>query len=235
MPIKLNYCPFCGSIKFKALYRIKVNNIFAPLFKMDKEKFQQIFAYNLRECKICGLFYSDRVLTQSETISFYNFGIKNPFNKREVTKDRFNDIISFLNLLEQYTSLSQKKILEVGCAHGFLLALAQKRGAIPTGFEINKETIAFGREKLKLNLIESDFLDYNFTNNEIYDIVVFFATIEHLKNPLDYIKKAHSLLKPNGLLYLTIPETCFLTKYILRHKCYNYILGHYTYPTKFGS
>ena len=232
MPIKLNYCPFCRSNKFKDLYRIKANNTFAPLFEMDTETFQRFFSYNLRECKNCGLFYSDRVLTQSETIRFYNFENWDPLKEKEKAKDRIEDFKAFLNFLEHYTPLSQKKVVDVGCTHGLLLALAKKRGAIPTGFEINKEAIIFGRNKLNLNMIESDLLDYNFPNEKIYDIVVFFATIEHFKRPLDYLKKTYTLLKPNGLIFLTIPETCFLTKHILRYKCYNYILGHYTYPTK---
>lgn len=232
MPIKIKYCPFCKSKEFRALYNIKVNRTFASIFKIETSNFQRLFSYNLRECKKCGLYYSDRVLTAQETKIFYNFGSRNPFRKRGKTKERFNDYTAFLSLLSQYTSLSQKKFLEVGCAQGFLLALAKKKGAIPTGFEINKESITFAREKLNLKLIERDFLDYKFVNSDLHDIVVFFATIEHLRNPLDYIKKGYSILKPKGLLYLSIPETCFITKNIVRHKCFNYILGHYTYPTK---
>jgi 2-polyprenyl-3-methyl-5-hydroxy-6-metoxy-1,4-benzoquinol methylase len=232
MPIKVNYCPFCGSAQFKSLYKIKPENYMSSIFELDTERFQRLFSYNLRKCKSCGLLYSGRVLTQSETNKFYNFSSRDPFRKREKTRERLNDFNSFLNLLGQYLSLSQKKILEVGCAQGLLLALAKKRGAIPTGFEIDKECVMFAQEKLGLKVIESDFLAYKFAKNDLFDIVVFFATFEHLRNPLDYLKKAHSMLKPNGVLYLSTPETCFITKNILRHKCYNYILGHYIYPPK---
>ena len=122
MPKKLNYCPFCSSNKFKALFRIKADNVFAPLFKMDKENFQQIFSYNLQECKNCGLFYSDRVLTNLETIKFYGSDNWNPFTDKEKAKDRIKDFTAFLNFLKHYTSLSQKKIVDVGCTHGLLLA-----------------------------------------------------------------------------------------------------------------
>lgn len=40
----------------------------------------------------------------------------------------------------------------------------------------------------------------------VFDVIVATELLEHLKNPLPFIRKAHALLASNGVLFLTTPK-----------------------------
>lgn len=78
--------------------------------------------------------------------------------------------------------------LDIGCGDGTFLAY------LPNTFE--KDGIDI-RGKYKIG----DFPFYKF--NEKYDIAHIRGTLEHLKNPKSYIKKAYDILNPMGLLIIS--------------------------------
>ena len=42
---------------------------------------------------------------------------------------------------------------------------------------------------------------------EAFDVVAMYSVIEHVHDPAVYLRQAHGLLKPNGLLVLRLPDT----------------------------
>ena len=86
--------------------------------------------------------------------------------------------------------------MDVGCGQGdFIYSLPQYISA--TGIDINAP-------KSK-NLIKDDFLKYRFKQK--YDYITFWHSLEHFHNPKTVINKALSLLKKDGTLYISIPNT----------------------------
>ncbi len=90
-------------------------------------------------------------------------------------------------------------LLDVGCGQGeFIYSLPKY--ITPTGIDINAPN--------SKNLINSDFLKHNFKRR--YDYITFWHSLEHFQNPRVVIKKALSLLKKDGILYISIPNTSSL-------------------------
>jgi 2-polyprenyl-3-methyl-5-hydroxy-6-metoxy-1,4-benzoquinol methylase len=52
------------------------------------------------------------------------------------------------------------------------------------------------------------FLDDDFANTyeNAFDIVTSFHVLEHLVNPINFLKNCYKILKPNGLLYIEVPN-----------------------------
>lgn len=227
MPQRVENCPYCRSKSSRYRLFHKVGNIrkLLAIFQLPSKKFEDLFSFNIMECKDCGLFYTDRILTKSEANTFYNYRTYENVNFGEEHRKYYNSQLDYINSV---TSLKNKNFLDIGCGSGYLLNLARKRGAIPTGIEIDKRIIDFARKKYQLKIINKDLLEFDQTNQNYYDIIVISAVIEHLANPLEYLKKIYALLKPGGILYVTTPEICFFSKYIIGH----YILGHYTFPSR---
>lgn len=101
-------------------------------------------------------------------------------------------------------------VLDIGCADGYLgLTLGKKYGTQYFGLNPYKPSIKIAnerREKLQLpqlNFINTSLEEWDYKGT--FDAVVMFEILEHLPNPAEAIKKAYSLVKTGGSLYLSTP------------------------------
>lgn len=119
--------------------------------------------------------------------------------------------ISWLDSLK-LGGLAGSHILDIGCGSGYFCTdLVRKGAASATGIDLVKP--AFINEKiwtfLQINLDEQDW-GYQVLNQQKqtnFDIIFAFDILEHLNSPYLFLIKCRSLLKPNGVLILTTPNT----------------------------
>jgi SAM-dependent methyltransferase len=92
-------------------------------------------------------------------------------------------------------------LVEIGCAYGFFLAIAQESYRV-RGFDIAERPVAYARECLGVDARCEDFLDASLEPESV-DTVVMWDTIEHLPRPDLIIDEIVRVLRPNGFLFLT--------------------------------
>ena len=107
-----------------------------------------------------------------------------------------------LNLIEKYKNPG--KILDIGCGLGLFLYIAKKRGWEPSGIEISKFASNFAKNKLKLNVINSDNL--NTFQDNFFDVIMVNHVLEHIENPLVILKQIKKKLNINGILFIGVPN-----------------------------
>lgn len=93
------------------------------------------------------------------------------------------------------------RLFEIGAAYGLFLEKAQSYWDV-AGIEISTECADYARKTLGLDVKAADFLSLP-DEEESYDIICMWDTIEHLSHPVRYIEKASRWLKPGGFLVLT--------------------------------
>lgn len=114
-----------------------------------------------------------------------------------------NFIKSFLDLFK--INFYNKSVLEVGFAYGEILYyLKKKYHSKVLGIEPSKETARLGEKMFNIP-IKQTILE-EFDTKEKFDIIFCRHTLEHVDNPLLFLKKIRSLLKESGLLYLEVPN-----------------------------
>lgn len=91
-------------------------------------------------------------------------------------------------------------LLEVGCAYGFFLSEAQAFFRTK-GVEISSLAAQQARDR-GLDVVTGDLQELDFSQTE-FSAACLFDCIEHLTDPLTYLRKIHSVLSPNGILALT--------------------------------
>ena len=98
-----------------------------------------------------------------------------------------------------------KSVLDVGCAYGEILYyLKNKYHCKVLGIEPSKETAHLGEKMFNISITQNILEEFH--TKEKFDIIICRHTLEHVDNPLLFLKKIGILLKEKGLLYLEVPN-----------------------------
>lgn len=109
---------------------------------------------------------------------------------------------ALLTLLEREIPGPSRRIVDIGCAHGFFLAAARDRGWTGYGVDISAEAVRYARETLGLAVLRGEVEQAGFEPGS-FDAVALLGTIEHLPDPLRTLRAAARLLRPEGHLLIT--------------------------------
>lgn len=120
---------------------------------------------------------------------------------KEVTK---NTYVHYLDEIERNLTVASKpNLFEVGCATGFFLELAKERGWKVSGIDLSGYAVQKAKEKgLKVSTRTFESVE----NDMGYDVIAMYDLIEHVKDPVGTIRKAHELLQSGGLVVFTTPD-----------------------------
>jgi len=132
----------------------------------------------------------------SESIIEYYPQVYNPHKIR--------DMSLLEKLYYKYFRTPEKKngrILDVGCGNGNYLKFLRKRGWDCHGTEINNSVISYMINNSGLTIHKGELYDANF-EDEYFDLITFWGSLEHMSDPSKVLQKAHSLLKTEGKLII---------------------------------
>lgn len=127
-------------------------------------------------------------------------------NPYQIKVDRFSSHRQIVRQIRLFFT-SGGRILDLGCDTGFLGKLSTTIPSTYTfdGVDINKENLTHANRYYQHT--------YNFDLNSLdwpirkhYDIVVIADTLEHLVRPTQVLQNAIKLIKPGGLLIVSIPN-----------------------------
>jgi len=97
------------------------------------------------------------------------------------------------------------RLLDVGCATGFLLDEARKRGWETEGVELSEFASAYARKELKLSVFNGTLREAKYPDGH-FDAVVMDDVIEHVGDPEIEMKEVHRILRPGGVVILHTPN-----------------------------
>ncbi len=103
---------------------------------------------------------------------------------------------------------SRGKILEVGPGRGgFMRSCLRVRPALKvTGLELNQEA-AEAAKNLGLDVRQETLEQHAKVQGESYDAVCAFQVLEHIPEPLLFLRDCLRVLKPGGLLMVAVPDS----------------------------
>ena len=157
-------------------------------------------------CRDCGVFYTDPTLIP----------VSNPYAK-ESAAEYFHLHDSRKKVLhgEMLAAFAEKilgnsgKMLELGCGRGELLKGAASRGWEVRGVEMTEDFAAVARSS-GID-VECSAIEGCKSLDQVYDVVLLAAILEHLYDPLQTLKRVRDALRPGGLVFIDVPNELSLT------------------------
>jgi 2-polyprenyl-3-methyl-5-hydroxy-6-metoxy-1,4-benzoquinol methylase len=134
-----------------------------------------------------------------------------------------------LSLIKKYKK--QGNLFDIGTGWGHFLYTAKICSYNVDGIEISKLMHFFATNDLELNVRNEDLYEAEIPKNQ-YDIVTMWDVLEHLNEPQKAVKKAHEILKPDGIFVLQIPAIDSKIAKIEKEKWIMLSAEHINYFTK---
>ncbi len=112
-------------------------------------------------------------------------------------------ILKKVKLITNYVGKdSQKSILDIGCGTGDFLLTCQKTNFLITGIEPNQKAKKLTSSKVNAEI----YSDISKITSQKFDCITMWHVLEHVPNLEEYISKLKQLLKPNGILFIAVPN-----------------------------
>lgn len=169
----------------------------------DNKELFYVSERSVVQCLNCGLIYVANPMNSEETKEYYEHEYYTGYNRSAVTSCygqgesfRIKEAKNRLSTLGHVNSL-----LDVGCGMGFFVKTASEIGITAIGIDISQNAVTYGQSQ-GLDLRQGDLLYSQDFKNDSFDLITFWASIEHLYHPKETLQKAHQLLKPNGVIVI---------------------------------
>ena len=180
------------------------------------------------KCCKCGLIYMNPRPDPARIHENYTSMADDFYMQEEAGRRQSAD--SILKYLKKINKTG--RILDVGCATGFLLDQARQRGWEVYGVELSAWAVDYAKNKLQLpNITQGSLKDANYPAN-FFDVVVLKDVIEHLTDPKETLEQIRRILKPAGIICCNTPDIDSLASKILGAKWWGIKQSHLFYFNK---
>lgn len=188
----------------------------------------KFFKNILLRCQQCGLIF---VQTQPEFSEFKKIYNQNYFQNSNSDSigyenylgDKPNIIKTFEKRFKKIEKLYPKKgtVLDLGCAAGFFLEVAENHGWHPWGVEISEYASRIAKKRFGKKIFQGT-LNRACFPNDFFDIITMWDYLEHVPHPLQELSLALQLLKKDGMLILSTPDSDSLPHKIFKDRWMGY-------------
>jgi SAM-dependent methyltransferase len=156
-------------------------------------------------CPQCGFIYQNPRPSQEERLKSYQGYLPEAAAEIEAWGRMMEQVFGkAADLIEQY--IPRGRLLDVGTGYGFFPALMQARGWEVVGLEASSSGARYGQKRWGLQILPQPWEQASFPE-EAFDVVTAFYVIEHLPDPLAFLREVRRILRPGGMIVLRYPHT----------------------------
>ncbi|HYN41069.1 MAG TPA: class I SAM-dependent methyltransferase [Thermoanaerobaculia bacterium] len=155
------------------------------------------------ECRQCGFLASSLVPAIGDDAS--HEAIDETRRRQALDGLRHSNFECVLDAIQPLRTSFSTRLLDVGCAHGWFLRAAARRGYLATGLEPDA-TIATEARRDGHSVI-SGFFPGDLPDDAVFDVITFHDVFEHLPSPREAAAACFQRLSPGGLLVLVLPSS----------------------------
>ena len=164
----------------------------------------------LVRCQYCDFIFSKRQPTERELRDNYASYRRNDAVS-PITIQRYRGL---LDGMEKYRKTNN--IIDVGAGDGHFIAEAKRQGWNAQATEYDDRAVELCRRK-GIVVHQGKLSPANYEPGS-FDVIVSSEVIEHINNPLEEVQNFRTLLRTNGLVYVTTPNFNSISRLLLKHR-----------------
>jgi|SRR6185312_14852155 len=199
-------CPFCGSAEYSVY-----------------ERFGSAMQFTYVLCSHCGLVYLsprpkyDQDFIDSAYASYYQFS--DSIELDENTLIPHSSVLMFKKEVENLLKYDKKRtnVLDIGSAMGTFLYAAKPYYKKLIGLDVSEKMARFAEKKAGCTVYLKQFNEFDY--EEKFSLIHMSHVLEHIPNPVEWLKKAAELLEKDGVLVINVPNK-FALSFRLQHFYY---------------
>ena len=179
-------CPYCNSKKYHNKFNIN-GFIHVTCFNCNT-----VFVTPRLKDEYIDLLYSDTYYSE-----LYINSMIPAFNKRKtlIGQSKFKQVLEY--------SINKGSVLDIGCGVGEVIDVFNDNDWDCHAIEFNPGAVDW-LNKIGINVSNIHFNEYN--SGMQFDVIMAWNVIEHVIDPLLFLKKVNSLLKPGGIFVSEVPH-----------------------------
>jgi 2-polyprenyl-3-methyl-5-hydroxy-6-metoxy-1,4-benzoquinol methylase len=173
----------------------------------------------VHRCATTGAYYVSPGPTEAALAAFYRTylreyreddGFQQEFAIREVSRAEPLDEPRIAIIDGAIDGLDGRRVLDVGFGLAHNMVRLRASGADVEGVDTDPDAVAVARDALGFGsrVSTTDFL--GMPEGAGYDLLTMYDIIEHPLDPLAFLRKAHRLLRPGGLLAVDTPNATYV-------------------------
>lgn len=185
-------CPLCGSAEKKQLF-----TTYDYVFRVSDHPFA------VQRCTECGAGYLSPRPSADDMGDYYPEafywsweGAEGEMKWASIIQKRERQLHAKAQWLD---GVSPGTLLDIGAQKGEFIWFMRNQGWTVEGVEMDASV----PNPAQLPISYGDFLEMDFAEKK-YDVITFWAVLEHIYEPVLFIEKASKLLKPNGRLIVLV-------------------------------
>lgn len=193
-------CPLCDSTYLKG-YAIDCSRIGPHISRVKCNNCRVVFANPMADDEELTRYYVD----------YYDDTIHEALQSKQHSIDRIRQIRSYTkaDIDREAPYISKYKtsgrFLDVGCGLGLGLAFANQLDFELYATEFDEGAIRFVKEHFDVKVFHGELLEAGFPDNH-YDMIHISHVIEHVSDPIAYIREMYRILKKGGILFIATPD-----------------------------
>lgn len=187
-------CVICGGSNFEIITNQLRNDIKRNIVRCNK-------------CKIISLENPEKNVVDYTKLE-YRQKYTAIVNEESSPKEFFDLQMNFQkDRLERIRDLIKEdsEILEIGSSTGHFLESIKNSVSKVVGVELDPNHAKFARDFCNLEILEKPLEKIDFKNKK-FDVIFMFQVFEHIQQPLQLLEKCKKILKPNGTIYVEVPN-----------------------------
>lgn len=189
-------CPICRTSRLKMVGIPQISINLRNFVKNDH------YVFKCNDC--CFYFVYPQIVFNRQTWEkFYNAEYFED-NSRISIWLRKKDRKKRLNRLSRYKNNEKINFLDIGCGKGEVIVDAQKRNWNVYGLDISDNRNAFAK-MMGISFILGDIFQAKF-KDDYFDCIYMDSVLEHVDDPLGYLKEINKIMKKGGVLYIGVPN-----------------------------
>ncbi len=193
-------------------------------------------SHRVMRCEDCALMFlnpqpSDAELAQIYTKDYF-LGHGSEEGRRNAAELKRATARQYLAELARYNGTPSGRLLEVGCGEGDFLSEAESAGYEVLGVEYSEAACATANDRLKRGRVEQGELADAKLPESHFDVCVLNDVIEHVRDPLAFLREVRRVLRPGGALFIATPCLDSWSARVMKERWMEWKPEHLTYFNK---